>query len=105
MMPTTSFCDRGALTMGSKIGGSAMSALVPAGDFEGHQRGWPAQVPACHDEIDVLVLAGGAKVRHEIGNRRRRECRADNLDLSASLLESGHPAIVRHDARKGFHEW
>src|SRR5438105_1970268 len=53
MMPTTSFCDRGALTMGSKIGGSAMSALVPAGDFEGHQRGWPAQVPASHDQVDV----------------------------------------------------
>src|SRR2546428_9859621 len=104
MMPTTSFCDRGALTMGSKIGGSAMSALVPAGDFEGHQRGWPAQVPARHDEVDFLELAGGARVRLEVGDRRRREGRAGHLDLSAALFESGHPEIVRDDAREGFHE-
>ena len=32
--PAMSFCDLGALTTGSKIGGSGMSALEAAGDFE-----------------------------------------------------------------------
>src|SRR4029453_18585158 len=85
-------------------GGSAMSALVPAGDFEGPQRGWPAQVAAGYDEVDFLELAGGAQVRHEVRDRRRRERRAGDLDLAASLLECGHPEIARDDAREGFHE-
>src|SRR5262245_3443320 len=101
MIPTTSFCDLGALTMGSKLGGSAISALVPAGDLEGHQRGWPAEVPAGHDEVDVLELARSTEVRHEIRNRRRRERRTGHLDLSASLLECGHPEIVRDDGGEG----
>src|SRR5256886_8803835 len=35
--PSTIFWGLGALTIGSKIGGSTMSALEAAGDLEGHQ--------------------------------------------------------------------
>src|SRR5690242_3964081 len=104
MMPTTSFCDRGALTIGSKIGGSGISALVPAGDFECHQRRWPAKIPAGHDEVDVLELAGRPEIRHEIGDGGRRERRPGDLDLPAPLLEGGDPEIVRDDAREGVDE-
>src|SRR6266446_5687673 len=98
--PATSFCGRGALTIGSKIGGSGISALEPAGDFERHQRSGPGQIPAGDHEVDVLELAGGAEVRHEVGHRGRRERRAGDLDLEALLLEPGDPEIVRKNARE-----
>src|SRR5262245_22183034 len=102
--PATSFCDLGALTMGSKIGGSGMSALEPAGDFEPHQRGWPGQIPAGYHEVDVLELSRCAQVRHEVRDRGGRERRPGDLELSASLLESGDPEIAGDDAGEGLQE-
>src|SRR5262245_27076777 len=99
--PTTSFCALGAFTMGSKIGGSAMSALEPAGDFECHQRGWPGQIPAGHHEVDVLELPRCAQIRHEVRDRGGRERGADDLELPAAVLESSDPEIVREDAGEG----
>src|SRR5206468_9455630 len=98
--PATSFCGRGALTIGSKNGGSAISALVPAGDFERHQRCRPGQVPAGDHQIDLLELAGRTEVRHEVRDRGGRERRARDLELQTLLLEPGDPEIVRQDARE-----
>src|SRR5262249_4681065 len=104
MTPTTSFCDRGALMIGSKIGGRAMSALVPAGDLEGHQGRRPSQVPASHDQVDVLEFSRRSQIRHEVGDRRRRERGSGDLDLSAALLECSHPEVVRYDVGKRIHQ-
>src|SRR6266850_1308451 len=104
MTPTTSFCDRGALTIGSKIGGSAISALEPAGDFERHQWRRTAQVPAGHDEVDVLELPRRPQIGHEIGDRRGGERGPGDFDLAAPFFESGHPEIVRDHAREGVDE-
>src|SRR5215470_11164204 len=102
--PATSFCGLGALTMGSKIGGSAMSALEPASDFECHQRRWPGQIPAGHHEVDVLELPRCAQIRHEVRDRSGRKRGAGDLELSAAVLESGDPQIVRDDTREGLEQ-
>src|SRR5262249_15061351 len=104
MTPTTSFCDRGALTIGSKIGGRAMSALVPAGDLEGHQRRRPSEVPASHDQVDIFEFSRRPQIRHEVGDRRGGERGSGDLDLAAPLLECGHPEIVRDDTGEGLHQ-
>src|SRR5262249_62218162 len=51
-----------------------------------------------------LPLPGRAPVSHEVPPRRRRECRASDLELSASLLESCDPEIARDDAGEGLQE-
>src|SRR5437867_8797863 len=100
MTPATIFRGFGALTIGSKNGGSAMSALEAAGDLERHQRGRPGQILAGNHEVDFLELPGSAELGHEIRDRRGGECRPGDFDLPATLFESGDPEIIRDDIRE-----
>src|SRR5207245_5330821 len=74
--PSTIFWGLGALTIGSKIGGSTMSALEAAGDLEGHQACGLAEIAAGDHDVYLFELAGALEVLHEVRDRRGRERRA-----------------------------
>src|SRR5213594_1626244 len=97
--PSTIFWGLGALTIGSKIAGSGMSALEAAGDLEGHQARGLAEIAPGDDDVDLLELAGAPEVLHEVGDRRGRERRAAHLEPEVlASLEPRDPQVLRDHA-------
>src|SRR6058998_1741565 len=97
--PSTIFWGLGALTIGSKIAGSGMSALEAAGDLEGHQARGLAEIAPGDDDVDLLELAGAPEVLHEVGDRRGRERRAAHLEPEVlARLEPRDPQVLRDHA-------
>src|SRR3989454_6354770 len=97
--PSTIFWGLGALTIGSKIAGSGMSALEAAGDLEGHQARGLAEIAPRDDDVDLLELAGAPEVLHEVGDRRGRERRAAHLEPEVlARLEPRDPQVLRDHA-------
>src|SRR5438128_7932029 len=97
--PSTIFWGLGALTIGSKIAGSGMSALEAAGDLEGHQARGLAEIAPGDDDVDLLELAGAPEGLHEVGDRRGRERRAAHLEPEVlASLEPRDPQVLRDHA-------
>src|SRR5213594_2048570 len=97
--PSTIFWGLGALTIGSKIAGSGMSALEAAGDLEGHQARGLAEIAPGDDDVDLLELAGAPEVLHEVGDRGGRERRATHLEPEVlARLEPRDPQVLRDHA-------
>src|SRR6266446_4073633 len=97
--PSTIFWGLGALTIGSKIAGSGMSALEAAGDLEGHQARGLAEIAPRDDDVDLLELAGAPEVLHEVGDRRGRDARG--LQAQGERLEPRDPQVLRDHAGEG----
>src|SRR5437867_11875365 len=92
--PSTIFWGLGALTIGSKIGGSTMSALEAAGDLEGHQARGLAEIAAGDHDVYFFELAGALEVLHELRDRRGREGRAVHLQPEVLMpLEPREPPV------------
>src|SRR5712664_3359298 len=102
--PRAIFWGLGALTIGLRKAGSAMLALEAAGDLEGHQGGWPRQVAPGDDDVDVLELAGGAQILHEVGHRGRGERRARDPEDLVPVFDAGDPEVLRDHVGKGVDE-
>src|SRR5688572_2351448 len=78
-------------------GGRAMALdLELARDFERHEaRGLVDGLPG-DDDVDLLELPGRFQVRHEVGDRGRREGGAAQLQQGLLLLEAGDPQVAGH---------
>src|SRR2546430_13053402 len=77
-------------------GGRAMSDLELARDFERHEARRFVDGLARDDDVDVLELAAGLEVGHEVGDRGGRERGAVELQLGVPLLEAGDPEVGGH---------
>src|SRR5207247_2035347 len=103
--PSAIFWGLGALTIGSKIGGSGISALEAAGDLEGHQAGRLAEVTPGNHDIDVLELSRAPKILHEVRHRRRRERGPAHLQPEIlTRLEPGDPQVLRDHVGEDVHQ-
>src|SRR5712691_208611 len=103
--PSAIFWGLGALTIGSKIAGSCMSALEAAGNLEGHQTRGLAEIAARNHDVDVLELAGAPEILHEVRNRCGREGRPAHLQPGVlARLEPRDPEVPRDHAGKAVHQ-
>src|SRR5438128_90381 len=103
-MPRANFCQRGALTIGSKNAGRAISALEPARDLEGHEARCLGDLLACHDDVHFLEPSGCPEVLHEVRHRGRGERRAPEEEDSAFFLDARDPEVLRNDVGEGVQE-
>src|SRR3989449_6581386 len=103
-MPRANFCQRGALTIGSKNAGRAISGLEPARDLEGHEARCLGDLLACHDDVHFLEPSGCPEVLHEVRHRGRGERRAPEEEDSAFFLDARDPEVLRNDVGEGVQE-
>src|ERR1043166_1130663 len=92
--PSTTLGSLGPSTKFWRTGGSAISDLELARDFERHVARVLADVLARDDDVDVLLLAGALQVRHEVGHGGRGVRGAAELQQGLLLLEAGDPEIL-----------
>src|SRR3954454_20050437 len=105
MIPATTFCCVGALTIGFRKAGSAIGlALKPAGDLERHLRRRSREILARNHDVYVLELPRASEVRHESRYGDCRPGRPGNFERGVLLLHGGDPEIGRHRGREGVHE-
>src|SRR6185503_18819517 len=91
--PRTTLGSLGPSTKFWSAGGSAISDLELARDFERHEARGLGDVLARDDDVDVLELAAALEVRHEIGHGGGRERGPTELHDAFLLLEAGDPEI------------
>src|SRR5438034_11421019 len=97
--PSTIFWGLGALTIGSKIAGSGMSALEAAGDLEGHLARGFAEIAPGDDDVELLELAGAPEGLHEVADRGGRGRRAAHLETEVlARLEPRDPQFLLDNA-------
>src|SRR2546426_12303282 len=102
--PSTIFWGLGALTIGSKIGGSTMSALEAAGDLEGHQACGLAEIAAGDHDVYFFELARALEGLHEVRDRRGREGRAGHLPPEVLVrLQQPDPQVPRGPPGRPLH--
>src|SRR5216117_4172135 len=103
--PSAIFWGLGALTIGSKNGGSGMSGVEAAGDLEGHQARRLAEIAAGNHDVDLSELAGGLEVLHEVRDRRGRKRRPDHLQPEVlARLEVRDPQVLGDRADEAVHQ-
>src|SRR5689334_3605211 len=102
--PNALFCHFWALTIGSRNAGSAMSALVPAGDLEGHEARRLLEILLGLENVDVLEASGPPEVVHELRHRRGGEGGALDLEGAVAVLESRDPDVRGHRVDEGVGE-
>src|SRR5262245_55524555 len=103
-MPRTIFGSLGPLMKFSRNGGSVMSAVEPARDFERHEARRFRVVLTRDDDVDFLESSGSPQIGHEVRNGDRREGRARNPEERVLLLESSDPEVARNHVGKGVEE-
>src|SRR5215831_238195 len=94
MRPKSAFCHFGALTIGSKNAGAAISALEPAGDFEGHQARRFLEFLLGDHDVDLFESPGAAEIGHEVGDGGRGVGGSEDLEHPVAVLEPGDPQLT-----------
>src|SRR5258706_12583876 len=91
--PRTSLGSFGPSTKFWSAAGRAISDLELARDFERHEARRLGDVLARDDDVDVLELAAGLEVRHEIGHGGGGERGAPELSQRLLSVEAGEPTV------------
>src|SRR6185503_554499 len=102
--PRTTLGSLGPSTKFWSAGGSAMSDLELARDFERHEARALGDVLARDDDVDVLELAAALEVRHEVGHGGGRERGTAELQQRLLLLEAGDPEVGGDGVGEGIEE-